>query len=79
MKLTEIQSAISSKMKPIKDYTQQRGPSLPLRIFEEDKFRFDELTRRLVLASGGYQFSQAQVIKYLLDLELALEENKNET
>lgn len=55
-------------MKPLKDYIPQRGPSLPLRIFEEDKPRFDELKRRLVLASGGYQFSQAQVMKIMLDL-----------
>lgn len=54
--------------KSLHDYIQQRGPSLPLRIFKEDKPRFDELTRRLVLASGGYQFSQAQVVKFLLDM-----------
>lgn len=54
-------------MKTLRDYTLQRGPSLPLRIFKEDKARFDDLQKRIVVAMGGIPISQAQVVKLLLD------------
>lgn len=60
-------------MKELKDYAMQRGPSLPLRVFAEDKPRFDDLQRRMTVASGGIPFSQAQVIRYLLDLAEGME------
>ena len=64
----------------LSDYTLEREESTPLRIFKSDKARFDELQRRLVIASGGYQFSQGQVMRWLLDLvegtEAFLEQRK---
>lgn len=55
-------------MKQLSDYTLKREESTPLRVFNSDKKRFDELKRRLVLASEGLRFSQGQVMNWLLDL-----------
>lgn len=54
-------------MKTILDYALRRESSLPVRIFQSDKSRFDELQKRLTVASGGLPFSQGQVINFLLD------------
>ena len=46
-----------------------KEPSTIIRIFQSDKERLDQLQRRLTVEAGGQPVSQAQVIRYLLDLQ----------
>jgi len=59
--------------KTLEQYAAHREQSLTVRCFKSDKPRFDELQRRLVIASGGYAFSQGQVLNYLLDMADGIE------
>ena len=61
-------------MRELQDYLTHREPSVPVRIFETDKERFDALQQRLTVAAHGQPFSQGQVLRYLLDLAEGMEE-----